>query len=64
MAGIEEVLSVEDHFAGDGIDGKVADGVIRPEDDGSVVVGADGSGDETRKGEAVTGLLALGFPDA
>jgi hypothetical protein len=50
-------LSVEDHFAGDGIDGKGADGVIRPEDDGSVVVGADGSGDETRKGEAVTSLL-------
>jgi len=53
-------LSVEDHFAGDGIDGidgKGAVGVIRPEDDGSVVVGADGSGDETRKGEAVTSLL-------
>jgi hypothetical protein len=50
-------LPVEDHFAGDGIDGKGAVGVIRPEDDGSVVVGADGSGDETRKGEAVTSLL-------
>jgi len=57
MAGIEEVLSVVDHFAGYGIDGKGAVGVIRPEDDGSVVVGADGSGDETRKGEAVTSLL-------
>lgn len=64
MVAIEEVFSVEDHFAGDGIDGKVADGVIRPENDGYVVVGADVSGDETRKGEAVTGLLALGFSDA
>jgi hypothetical protein len=60
---VEQVLSVENHFAGDGIDGKGADGVIRPEDDSFVVFGADVSGDETRKGEAVTGLLALGFPD-